>query len=143
VAYLLDTNIVSELAKARCDPNVRAWAASISPDDLYISSLVVGEIRKGIELFTRRNDHPQAARTAEWFNELKRRFASRIVPIETSVAIVWGRMAGQHNHPAPIDGLMAATAYLNDWTFVTRNTKDVAQTGVRTLDPFEPMATSS
>lgn len=143
VAYLLDTNVVSELAKSRCDPNVRAWSESVDSDELYLSSLVVGEIRKGIELVLRRGDHARAARTAEWFAELKTRFARRIIPVEASTAIVWGQMDGRYGPIAPIDGLMAATAYLHDWTFVTRNTKDVERTGVRTLNPFDPMTTSS
>jgi toxin FitB len=140
MVYLLDTNVVSELARGRCDPNVRAWSESVPPEDVYVSCLVLGEVRKGLELLQRRNEHARAARVADWFEQLKTRFASRIVPVDEDVASVWGRMLGQHGPMAPIDSLMAATAYLHDWTFVTRNVKDVERTGVRTLNPWEPVA---
>jgi predicted nucleic acid-binding protein len=142
MAYLLDTNVVSELARSRCNPNVRTWSDSIPPEDLYMSCLVIGELRKGIELVQRSNDHVRAAQIAEWFEGLKTRFASRIIPVDEDVAAVWGRMVGQYGPLAPIDSLMAATAYLRDWTFVTRNVKDVERTGVRTLNPWEPITRS-
>ena len=57
MSFLIDTNIVSEVRKGtRCDANVASWYASIEDSDLYLSVLVLGEIRKGIEL-ARRRDH--------------------------------------------------------------------------------------
>ncbi|MCO5999261.1 type II toxin-antitoxin system VapC family toxin [Actinoallomurus rhizosphaericola] len=142
MAYLLDTNVVSELGKQRgCDPNVCVWYDSIEGSTEYLSSLVIGELTRGIHQLSKR-DLPQATRLAAWLTGIKEHYASRIIPVDTAAAIIWGRW--QAASPIPVvDGLMAATAYLNDWTFVTRNVKDVERTGVRTLDPFEPMATSS
>lgn len=141
MAYLLDTNIISELRKPKCDPNVRSWYDSIEGAGEYISSLVVGELTRGIQLLVRR-DEPQAARLADWLNGIKEAYGSRIVPVDTAAAIVWGRWRA--SFPMPVaDGLMAATAYVHDWTFVTRDTKDIERTGVRSLDPFAPDTTSS
>jgi predicted nucleic acid-binding protein len=65
MSYLIDTNVISEARKGdRCDVNVAAWYASIADDDLFLSVLVLGEIRKGIELA-----RPQSgfgARTLAW-----------------------------------------------------------------------------
>jgi predicted nucleic acid-binding protein len=134
VAYLLDTRIISELRKPKCDPNVRSWYDSIEGAGEYISSLVIGELTRGIQLLVRR-DEPQAGRLADWLNGIKEAYGSRIVPVDTAAAIVWGRWRASLPMPV-VDGLMAATAYVHDWTFVTRNTKDVERTGVRVLNPF-------
>jgi predicted nucleic acid-binding protein len=62
-------------------------------------------------------------------------YADRIVPVTVEIAETWGRLnAGS---PLPVvDGLLAATALVHDWTFVTRNGADVERTGVRLLNPF-------
>jgi len=96
--------------------------------------LVVGEIRQGIERLARR-DLAQAEIFEQWLSRLVRDYGDRIVPITARVAEAWGRL----NVPDPVpvvDGLMAATALVHDWTLVTRNADDVASTGVRLLDPF-------
>ncbi|GAB3962035.1 hypothetical protein GCM10029978_016240 [Actinoallomurus acanthiterrae] len=140
--YLLHTSVVIELRKRACNPALRAWHSSVEGAETYLSSLVIGEITQRIERLSRR-DVPQATLLSDWLNELMEECADRIVPVGGAAALIWGRWSGAWSRLPAIDGLMAATAYLNDWTFVTRNTKDVAQTGVRTLNPFEPMPTSS
>lgn len=134
MAYLLDTNVISEARKRSPDSNVRAWLASVPEPDLYLSVLVVGEIRQGIERL-RRRDPAQAAPYEAWLSTLVHGFAERLVPVTADVCEEWGRL----NVPDPlpvIDGLMAATAKLRGWTFVTRNVADLARTEVRLLDPF-------
>lgn len=135
MAYLLDTNVISEARKRSPDSNVRAWLASVPEPDLYLSVLVVGEIRQGIERL-RRRDPAQAAPYEAWLSTLVHGFAERLVPVTADVCEEWGRL----NVPDPlpvIDGLMAATAKLRGWTFVTRNVADLARTEVRLLDPFD------
>lgn len=135
MAFLLDTNVISEARKRAPDPNVRAWLASVPEADLYVSVLVVGEIRQGIERL-RRRDPAQAAPYETWLSALLHGFADRLVPVTADVCEEWGRL----NVPDPlpvVDGLMAATAKLRDWTFVTRNVADLARTEVRLLNPFE------
>ena len=134
MSYLLDTNVVSEIRKKAPDPSVSAWLVSVPDDELFLSVLVVGEIRQGIERLARR-DLVQAEVFEQWLSQLVRDYGDRIVPITAPVAEAWGRL----NDPDPVpvvDGLMAATALIHDWTLVTRNVDDVAATGVRCLNPF-------
>jgi toxin FitB len=134
VSYLLDTNVVSEIRKKAPDPGVSAWFASVPDDELFLSVLVVGEIRQGIERLARR-DLVQAEIFEQWLSRLVHAYGDRIVPITARVVEAWGRL----NVPDPVpvvDGLMAATALVHNWTLVTRNVDDVASTGARLLDPF-------
>ena len=137
MSFLIDTNIVTEIRKgSRCDPAVAAWWAGVAEDDLRVSALVLGEIRKGVELARQRD--PQKARALEtWLNDLVSDFGDRILPVDAAVAEEWGRMAAVRPVPA-IDALLAATARTNGLTLVTRNTADVAGLDVEVLNPFEP-----
>jgi toxin FitB len=138
VSYLLDTNVVSEVRKPDGNPHVRAWLATVRGDELFLSVLVLGEIRHGIERL-RRRDPRQAGVYEAWLATLSRDYADRIVPVTADVAKEWGRL----NVPDPlpvIDGLLAATARVRGLTLVSRNTADLARTGVRLLNPFQPPA---
>ena len=136
--YLLDTNVVSEARKPRGDPHLRAWLATVRGDELYLSVLVLGEIRQGIERL-RRRDPRQAGVYEAWLATLRRDYADRIVSVTADVAEAWGRLNVPDPLPA-IDGLLAATAQVRDLTLVSRNTADLARTGVRLLNPFAPSA---
>jgi toxin FitB len=135
VTFLLDTNVVSEIRKPRPDPKVQAWLASVPEADLYLSVLVVGEIRQGVERL-RRRDPARVAPYEAWLSELLRHFADRLVPITADVCEEWGRLNVADPLPV-VDGLMAATAKARGWTFVTRNVADLARADVRLLDPFD------
>jgi len=135
VKFLLDTNVVSELRKGpRADRKVAMWFQGLDPDELFLSVLVVGEIRRGIEGIRRRD--PKAAQALDrWLLGLAAGFEDRILPVDRRVAEEWGRM----NVPDPLpvlDALMAATAKVHDLVLATRNVKDVASTGVETVNPF-------
>lgn len=132
--FLLDTNVVSELRKgARADRKVAAWFKGLDPDDLFLSVLVVGEIRRGIEGIRRRD--PKTAQALDrWLAGLAAGFEDRILPVDRRVAEEWGRM----NVPGPLpvlDALMAATAKVHGLVLATRNVKDVAL-GVTAVNPF-------
>jgi len=135
LSFLLDTNVVSEARKgSRANAGAMRWLSSVVTEDLYVSVLVIGEIRQGIEGL-RGRDPTQAGHLETWLSGLRHRYADRILPIDLETAEEWGRM----NVPNPIssrDGLMAATAKVRGMTFVTRNTADVERTGVRVLNPF-------
>ena len=136
VAYLLDTSVVSGARKPAADANVLSWLASVADGELYLSALVIGEIHQGIERL-RRRDPARAVVFDTWLSALLRDYGDRIIPVTAEVAQEWGRL----NVPDPlpvIDGLMAATAKLRGWTFVTRNAADLTRAGVRLLNPFEP-----
>lgn len=136
MTFLLDTTVVSEAMKRAGDPGVRAWLQARSANELFLSVLVVGEIRQGVEGL-RRRDAAQAEVFDRWLDGLQTRYGDRVLAVTTSVAEEWGRL----NVPDPlpvVDALMAATAKVHGLTLVTRNTADVARTGVRVLDPFAP-----
>jgi len=135
LSYLIDTNVLSELRKGpRCDPRVARWFAELPTDDIYLSVLAVGEIRRGVERIRRRD--PGSARVLEtWLRGLVAEHSDRILPIDEAIADEWGHL----NVPDPIsviDGLMAATARVHGLTLATRNTKDIKRTGVPFIDPF-------
>lgn len=136
MSFLLDTNIVSEIRRKKPNNGVATWFESVRASDLFLSVLVVGEIRQGIERLVRRA--PGRAEVLEkWLVQLVSTYGDRIAPITTDVAEVWGRLNAAERLPV-VDGLMAATALAHDWTLVTRNVRDVAPTGVRLLNPFAP-----
>ena len=134
MSFLLDTNVVSEVRKPNGSVAVRKWFVSVAPEQLFLSVLVVGEIRQGIERL-RRRDPEQAAVFQGWLATLQTDYADRLLPITPEIAEEWGQL----NVPDPlpvVDGLMAATAKVHGLTFVTRNTTEMARTGVPLLDPF-------
>ncbi|MBI4821914.1 MAG: type II toxin-antitoxin system VapC family toxin [Deltaproteobacteria bacterium] len=133
--WLLDTNILSELRKGpRCDQGVEAWRRSVDPTSAYLSVIVIGEIRRGIES-KRRRDSVSAEALGRWLDRLGTAYGDRILPIDLNIAEAWGRLNVPDPMPA-VDGLLAATALVHDLTLVTRNISDVRRTGVRCLNPF-------
>lgn len=136
MSYLIDTNIISELRKgARCDALVSAWYASIADEDLFLSTLVLGEIRKGVELI-RPRDAAKAAGLERWLREVEAAFDGRVLGVDNAVSDRWGRMSAIRPIPV-VDGLLAATALANGLTLVTRNDRDVAGLGASVLNPFK------
>jgi hypothetical protein len=135
LSYLLDTNVISELRKGeRADANVRTWFGGLEDEEIYLSVLTIGEIRRGVES-VRRRDPDSAAALDSWLVRLDEAHGDRILAVDRTVAEEWGRM----NVPDPlpvVDGLLAATAKVAGLTFVTRNVADVKSSGVELFDPF-------
>jgi predicted nucleic acid-binding protein len=115
--------------------HVRAWLATVRGDARCLSVLVLGEIRQGVERL-RRRDPRQAGVYEAWLATLRRDYADRLLPETADVAAEWGRLNVPDPLPA-IDGLLAATARVWRLTLVSRDTADLARTGVRLLNPFE------
>ena len=89
--FLLDTNVVSESRRGRRgDPGVAAWVDGVTVTDLSISSLTIGEIRKGIMLVASRGDYTQSANLDAWLHGVLTTFADRILPVDAAVADTWG-----------------------------------------------------
>jgi len=135
LSYLLDTNVISELRKGkRGDENVRGWFSELADQEIYLSALTIGEIRRGVENVRRRD--PDSATTLEsWLARLGEAYRDRILPVDRAIAEEWGRM----NVPDPlpvVEGLLAATAKVAGLTLATRNVADVERTGVELVDPF-------
>lgn len=136
MSYLIDTNIISEIRKGeRCDARVSAWYASIADEDLFLRTLVLGEVRKSIEL-ARSRDAGKAVALERWLRDVETAFDGRVLGIDNAVSDQWGRMSAIRPVPV-IDGLLAATALVNGLTLVTRNDRDVTGLGAAVLNPFK------
>lgn len=137
--YLLDTNVISELRKAKsgkADQRVLAWAESVPASSLYMSAITVLELETGVLLVERR-DPAQGAVLRSWLNtHVLPAFSDRILPIDTAVA----QHCAKLHVPDPRsdrDALIAATALVHGMPVVTRNIQDFAPTGVELLNPWE------
>jgi predicted nucleic acid-binding protein len=135
--FLLDTNVVSELRRPRrTNPNVAKWADSVSPSDLFLSSISILELGTGALLLARR-DGGHGALIRQWIEErVLTAFAERILAVDTVVA---RRCALLHiPDPRPYrDSLIAATALVHRLIVVTRNRADFEPMGVAVLNPWE------
>ncbi len=137
-AFLLDTNVISELIKPKPEPKVTMWIDGTDEELLFLSVLTLGEIRKGVVLL------PRSARRTfleAWLSkELPLRFSNRILSVDQKVADQWGHLSGLTSargvHLGVIDGLLAATAIQHNLTLVTRDTRDVGATGVTLFNPW-------
>lgn len=137
--FLLDTNVVSELRKARAsraDKNVTAWAASAPAASMYVSVITIQELEIGV-LRAERRDPSQGALLRRWLEEqVLPTFAERIIPVDVAVA---RRGALLHiPDPRPVrDALIAATALVHGMSVATRNVADFAPTGAKIIDPWK------
>jgi len=137
--YLIDTNVISEARKgSRADPGVRAFFGAVSDQDqpLYLASITIGELRRGVDLIRRRGDAAQADALEQWLAVLLETYGDRVLDLDGDAAQIWGRLRVPNPHNA-IDKQIAAIALLHDLTVVTRNTDDFAGCGVRLLNPFQ------
>ena len=135
MAYLIDTNIISEIQKgSKANKGVQKWYESIKSEEIYLSVLVIGEIRQGIERLCRRNSE-QAKVLEERLEKLRELIGGRILPITLEIANRWAINNVPDSFPV-IDGLLAATAIEHNLIFVTRNIKDVERLEVQLLNPF-------
>jgi len=136
--FLLDTNVISELRKARAgkaDRNVAAWARAVPTGSLFLSATVIHELEIGV-LLAERRDPPTGAILRAWLDDhVLPAFAERVLPVDAAVA---RRSAALHvPDPRPVrDALIAATGLVHGLTVVTRNVADFAPTGVPLLNPW-------
>ena len=138
MAYLLDTCVLSELAKPRPDASVVRWLEAADETALYLSVLTLGELEKGIARLA-----PSARRRKieQWVRqELATRFQGRVLAVDAKVAERWGTLSGAaeaRGEPLPvIDALIAATGDVHGLEVVTRNTADLARCGARCVNPW-------
>ena len=137
--YILDTDVISELRKAKkTHPNVRKWAERLPSASLYISVISVLELEIGIQLIDRHDhDKEQGKILREWMDRhVLPTFSGRILAIDTDVA---RRCATLHvpNPRSDRDALIAATAFVHGLTVATRNVADFERMGVAVLNPWE------
>jgi toxin FitB len=137
--FLLDTNVVSELMKQRPSRRVVEWVEVTAEELMHLSVITIGEVRKGIDLLD--DEDPKRGALQSWLDrDVRVRFAGRLLAFDDAVAERWGQLeafAKKRRLTIPtIDAQLAATALAHGLTFVTRNTADVAATGVATLNPW-------
>ena len=136
--YLLDTCLISELAKSEPNKKVVDWVLSENETNFYVSVLTFGELHKGIEKLPESKKKEQLRIWIE--NELKNRFRNRIIEIDMRVSITWGKIqciAEKKGKPMPaIDSLIAATGIVHNMIVVTRNASDMEQSGVNLFNPW-------
>jgi toxin FitB len=137
--WLLDTNVVSELRKPRCDPHVRRWADGRPPAALFLSTITIAEIRFGIERLPA--DDPLRPRLQAWLtHELRPWFADRLLEVGEEVILTWRRMVEQgrarnYTFSQP-DLFIAATAVVHDLCVATRNVGDFIEAEVSVFNPW-------
>src|SRR5712691_11607314 len=132
---LVDTNVVSELRRGRnADPRVVAWFSEMPNERVFTSVIVLGEVRRGIELVARR-DKPQAEVLERWYASIRDQLANRVLAVDEPIMMVWYRISLPDLLPA-YDGLIAATALVHGMTVATRNTADYRRAGVEVFDPW-------
>jgi toxin FitB len=135
MAFLLDTNVLSELRKGRrTNASVTAWYATLESRELFTSVLVIGEIRHEIEK-KRAADPIFASKLEHWLRGIMRDYQSHILAITLEVAELWGSLCLSQT-VSEADGLIAATALFHNLILVSRNENDFKQTGVKTLNPW-------
>jgi len=134
VAYLLDTNVLSETRRKKADPGVMAFLEATDSSALYLSVLTLGELRKGIAI-KRRTDSAAARTLAAWVEGLEFGFAERILGVDAATARLWGDWSADRPRPV-IDTLLAATAAQHALTFVTRNTRDIGGLPLKVHNPW-------
>ncbi len=139
--YLLDTNVISELRKARAgkaDRHVLAWAAPVALTRLFVSVITIHELEMGV-LLAERRDPRQGRLLRAWLDgRVVPGFGARVLPVDVAVV---RRSARLHvPDPRPFrDALIAATALVHGMTVVTRNVQDFEPTGVPIINPWMPV----
>jgi predicted nucleic acid-binding protein len=140
MAWLLDTNILSEIRRLRPEPKVLAFIASNPLDELYISLVTLAELRFGIELLIQGST--QRAELTQWLTHtIRPMFNDRVLPVTEEIVFRWrvlmeeGRKAG-HTFSQP-DLIIAATALHHGFTVVTRDRSDYDKARVPVFNPWE------
>jgi toxin FitB len=138
--YLLDTNVISELRKAKsgkADRNVVLWADSVSAPSLYLSVITILELETGVLLIEHRDPAQEGALLRSWLNaHVLPVFSDRILAVDTAVAQCCAKLHVPDPRPDR-DAIIAATALVHGMTVVTRNADDFEPTGVELLNPWK------
>ena len=139
MAWLLDTNILSELRRLKPEPKVLTFVAGHPLEELFISTVTLAELRFGIELLS---DGSRREELNHWLtHKIRPMFDQRVLPITEDIMLRWrlvveeGRKAG-HTFSQP-DLIIAATALHHGLTMVTRDRSDFDKAGVPAINPWD------
>src|SRR5690606_4081565 len=133
-AYLLDTNVVSELRKPRPHGAVLAWLESVDDASLHLATVTLGEIQAGIEL-TREQDVDKAGEIEAWLDLVSDSY--NVLPMDGPAFRCWAKLMHRKSDTLYEDAMIAAIAKVNSLIVVTRNVTDFLSFGVELLSPFE------
>ena len=134
MSFLIDTDVLSALRRPDRNASVRAWLEANADQEMFLSVITIGEIRRGIEL-KRSRDARGALALETWLDELKLAYRHHILAVDTEIAETWGRLTSAKPQHAT-DALIAATALVRELTVVTRNRRHFAGFPVPVIDPF-------
>ena len=138
MAFLLDTNVVSETIRPRPEKMVLDWIEAQNPADLFLAAQTIGELVRGARKV---REQERRERFERWIEqELARQFDGRILPFDGRTAEIWGRLVGDGDRagrpPATADAQIAAVAIQHELILVTRNVKDFVNFDTQLLDPW-------
>jgi predicted nucleic acid-binding protein len=140
--YLLDTNILSNITKPEPSTSLMTWMAEQADGDLFIASLTIAEIQRGI---LEKPEGKKRAALKVWFasNEGPQSlFAGRILPFEEKAALIWGQLMAEGKavgRPrSALDTIVAAIAQANGCVVVTDNERDFH--GIEIINPLRASA---
>ncbi|STZ62779.1 Probable ribonuclease FitB [Moraxella lacunata] len=140
---LLDTNVISEIRKIeqnKANANVVAWANTLDFSKVYLSAIVIGELKLGVLLKRHNHDSVQADILEDWLNNwVLAKFANRILPVDERIAQIYASL-NVPNPKALNDAYIASTAIVHNLTIATRNIKDFDGMPVKLINPFEFLA---
>lgn len=139
MAFLLDTNVVSETVRQEPKQTVLDWIEARVPTDLFLAAQSLGELVRGARKVRGEARREQFEKWIE--QDLARQFDGRILPFDDRTASVWGRLMGDGGRagrrPSAADAHIAAVALQYDLVLVTRNVKDYVNFDIRLLDPWQ------
>lgn len=135
MAYLIDTNVISEATKAKPSATALGWLASADPAECYLSALTIGELADGAAQQRRKGNAVRAERLELWLAGLEEAYADRILSVDAVVAHAWAGLGADRTLPV-VDSLIAATARAHGLTVATRNVRDFQDAGVPVVNPF-------
>jgi len=131
--FLIDTNVVSELRKRRPHPTAVAWLRQAADNTLHLAAVTIGELQAGVEI-TRKQDPAKAAEIEAWVEQVADTW--NVLPMDAATFRCWAKLMHGRSDALIEDAMIAATATVHDLIVVTRNVRDFAVFGARTLDPF-------
>jgi len=139
VNYILDTNVISELVAVQPNPNVIKWIQTVDSNQVFLSVIAIGELKKGIEKLP---DSDRKSALDHWlYEDLLVRFKNHLLMIDHQTMLIWGKLIARLEsigRPiSAIDCLLAATTLQWQYTLVTRNTPHFEWTGIILLNPWD------
>lgn len=136
--YLLDTSVISELISSQPNPNVVNFVDSLDQEDIYLSTITVGEVAKAIQ---KQTDPTKKQSLQKWlYQDLLVRFDGRIIPLDSNIMIRWGQLSAKVESigiefPA-IDAMIAATVLTHEMVLVTMYENDFKDTEIEVVNPW-------